>query len=373
MNMLSPTPIRLIQGLTLVLFTLVTGGSLRAAPKVVESIFSGQYPDAKDVEWEVDSNGFWEASFEEDGVKYRADFRENGEWIETETTIEFNELPDAVQKAVRSEYGDDEISEVEKVSSALRGIFYDVEFKRPGKNQDVEFLTNGERVKDVVTTLENAAGSLFEPLPDLETQIRKPHEIGRFELLIEFGINLLVIFIYAYVIYYRRHHDHKMMFLLMGFNLFLFPIFLLNSVLTAGFGFTIFALLALVRLRSDTFDKAEVAYLLGAVALTFINSVLPARVEYFASVMVLLTAYFGDHPRIWRDAYQNVQIRLPLDDMSQMLDAEFLAAKIEKEFGVEVNDLEIIRIQKKTVRLQVMYRNSHESGSAHSDLKSVEV
>ncbi len=331
-----------------------------AVPEVVERVFEKQYPDAKDVEWEVDSNGYWEADFSLEDVKYRADFRESGQWIETETSIEFSELPDAVQTAVRESYPDEDISEVEKVDSALRGVFFDVEFERAGKNQDVEYLANGERVKKVVDNLESSAGALFEPIPELNAEIPKPSEIGRLELAFEFSFNLLVILIYAYVIYYRRHHDHKMLFLLLGFNLFLFPIFLLNSVLTAGIGFTIFALLALVRLRSDTFDKTEVAYLLGAVALTFINSVLPATVEYMASIMVLATAYFGDHPRLWRDAYQNVEIRLPFEEMSQMLDNDFIKNRIEEEFGVEVNDVEIMRVEKKRVRLQVMYRERPE-------------
>ena len=151
-----------------------------------------------------------------------------------------------------------------------------------------------------------------------------------------------------------------MLFLLLGFNLFLFPIFLLNTVLTAGFGFTIFALLALVRMRSDTFNKSEVAYLLGAVALTFVNSTLPARVEYVASALVLATAYFGDHPRIWRDAYQSVQIRYPLKEPDKALDLDFLTKQIELEYRVEVNDIEIERVEKKQVRLLVMYRDLPE-------------
>ncbi len=332
-----------------------------AVPEVVEKSFVKQYPGAKEVKWEVDSNGFWEANFNEDEVKYRADFRESGQWIETETSIEFSDLPDAVQTAVREDYPDEEISEVEKVDSALRGNFFDVEFVRKGKNQDVEYLASGEKVENVVDSLESAAGALFEPIPELSADIKKPSEIGRLELAFEFGFNLLIILIYSYAIYYRRHHDHKMLFLLLGFNLFLFPIFLLNSVLTAGIGFTIFALLSLVRLRSDTFDKTEVAYLLGAVALTFINSVLPASVEYLASIMVLATAYFGDHPRLWRDAYQNVQIRLPFEEMSQMLDTEFIKQRIEDEFDVEVNNIEIMRVEKKQVRLLVMYRERRES------------
>ncbi len=327
-----------------------------AVPPEVEDAFKTRYPDAGKAEWEVDSNGYWEAGFEIGGTKHRADFNEMAEWVETEVSVKFDELPDPVQRAIREEFGDDEITEIEKVDSAQRGSFFDVEFKRSGKNHDVEYLESGEKAPPPPVTLENATSMLFEPLTDLNSGAMRPDEIGRIELLMEFGFNLLTIIIYSYVIYYWRHHDHKMLFLLLGFNLFLFPIFLLNSVLTAGIGFTIFALLALVRLRSDTFDKTEVAYLLGAVALTLINAVLPARVEYLASLIVLATAFFADHPKIWRDAFQTTVMRLPLEEMGRMLDPEFLRKRIEDDFGVIVNDVEILRVERKRVFLRVMYR-----------------
>ncbi|MDF1658812.1 MAG: DUF4956 domain-containing protein [Verrucomicrobiales bacterium] len=339
------------------LFGLVSEHA-HAVPPEVEQSFEKQYPDAADPSWEVDDNANWEVNFLLKDEKQRADYRPNGEWLETEVSIRFEDLPDAIQTAVKRDYPGEDISEVEKVDSAIKGEFFDVEFSRDGRNRDVEYRANGETLKDFSNTMETAAEILFEPIPELNADLKDASEIGRLELFFEFAFNLLVIIIYAYFLYYRRHHDHKMLFLLLGFNLFLFPIFLLNSVLTAGVGFTIFALLALVRLRSDTFDKTEVAYLLGAVAITFINSVLPAKAEYVASVMVLATAYFGDHPRLWRDAYQNVEIRLPLDEISHMLDAEFLCRHIEEQFGVEVSDVEIMRVQKKQVRLQVMYRES---------------
>lgn len=173
----------------------------------------------------------------------------------------------------------------------------------------------------------------------------------------EFGVNLLSILIYACGIYYMRHHNHKMMFLLLAFNLFLFPIFLLSSVLTMGFGFTIFALLALVRLRSENFDKAEVAYLLGAVALTFINSQLSANVEIAGTALVLLTAYFGDHPRLWKSSYQTTEIRYKISDTERMLDRDYLSKAISEEFKIIVNAVEIIRIDRNEVRLTVVYND----------------
>ena len=336
-------------------------GSAAAVPEIVERAFQQKYGDDAEPEWEVDSNGFWEAKFEMEGGKgkgkARADFTVEGKWVETEVNVEFDELPDAVQQAVRSEFGDRELAELEEVDSAAKGRFFDIEFKEKGPNEDVEYTPEGQRMDGVLDSMAVAMTDLAGPMTELKEGKSDLSQMTRVELVLEFGLNLLTIFLYAFGIYYLRHHDHKMMFLLFAFNLFLFPIFLLSTVLTAGFGFTIFALLALVRLRSENFDKAEVAYLLGAVSLTFINSQLSASVEIAASTLVLATAFVADHPFLWRAAYQSTEIRYKLSDTTKMLDREFLREKIAEEFCVDVSELEIDRVAKKEVRLTVMYKD----------------
>lgn len=327
-----------------------------AAPTVVQESFAQKYPGIEVKKWGLDSNGRWEAKFEVEGFKYRADFNKNGEWVETERSLRFKELPEKVQEAVKREYGDERIAEVEEVNHPTKGLFYDVEFKRSGKNQDVEFDPSGR-------VLIPAAG-FFTPfqatMGDFTGVSRNVEDMSLGELLLEFALNLVIILIFARFIYYRRHHDHQMLFLLLGFNLFLFPIFLLSSSLSAGFGFTIFAVLALVRLRSDTFSKTEVTYLVGAVALTFINALLPAKVEIVSSIIVLLTAWFGDHPSIWANAFHGTEIRYRLKDMSKALDNEYLKAGIEKDFGVQVNYVDIQRVVNGEVRLRVAYRDRRD-------------
>ncbi len=329
-------------------------------PNVVLEAFKAKYPNAEANRWNLDGNGYWEAKFSDNGFDYRADFGRNGVWIETEQSIDFDQLPQGVKDAIKAEFAHEEINEIESVDNAARGKFYDVEFKRAGTNLDIEFRESGEKVEGIGNVVTTAISELQRPIADLNAQSGGVASMGKLELLFEFGFNLLSILIFAYVIYYRRHHDHKMLFLLLGFNLFLFPIFLLSSSLSAGFGFTIFALLALVRLRSDTFSKAEVAYLLGAVALTFINAMMPARVEIISTVVVLLTAWLGDHPNIWRGAYQTANIRYRIKDTTKMLDQEYLRRKVAEDFQVEVNNLEIERVDKNQVRLVVMYRDLPE-------------
>ena len=186
------------------------------------------------------------------------------------------------------------------------------------------------------------------------------HQYTSGELILKFGVNLLTIYLLARVIYYRRHQDHRMLFLLFAFNLFLFPIFLFHSSVTAGFGFTIFALLALVRLRSDTFNKAEVSYLLGSLALTFVNALLPAPVQTVAVTGILLTAYLADHPSLWRPKSQTVRVRYQMseEERHRALDTEFLRERISREFGVQVTSLELEQVEGCQVRLCIIYRGS---------------
>ncbi|BCX48092.1 lipoprotein [Haloferula helveola] len=349
--------------LPVVLALVSLAPSLHAAPEEIREAFLSRYGPIESVDWEVDSNGYWEAQFENDGESYRADFDTDGNWIETERNLDFEDLPDPVKTAIRAEHGDREIAEIEEVDSAEKGRFYDVEFQEKGPNQDVQYSQDGEPLGSFIP-------GISSPLPKIENGQTLADGITLGELALESITNLLTILIYAYLIYYRRHHNHKMMFLLLAFNLFLFPIFLLSSVLTMGFGFTIFALLALVRLRSENFGKAEVAYLLGAVSLTFINSQLSAQVEVFASATVLLTAFLADHPYFWRAAYQTTEIRYRISDTEKMLDRQYLREAISKEFNIIVNEVEIDRVCNKEVRLTVVYSDIEEDTDEKKSGKS---
>ena len=352
--------------LSALLGLLLVAQGLNAVPERVVDTFESKYGENLHPEWNVDVNGYWEAEFEKESRSLRADFHPSGEWIETEHDLVFEELPDAIRSAVRREFGGQEISEIELVDHAKRGRFYDVEFFTSGPNQDIEYREDGSRAGSLLHNITDSLSNVDSRIANIESGNKSLSDMTPAELFFEFGLNLVTILLYAYGIYYLRHHDHKMMFLILAFNLFLFPIFLLNSVLTAGFGFTIFALLAMVRLRSENFDKAEIAYLLGAVALTFINSQMVASVEIVASLLVLLTAFLADHPIFSQSAYQTTEIRYRLKDNAKKLDRAYLSDVVSKEYGIAVNEIEIDRVSRKEVRLTVIYKDK-TSGQKEDD------
>lgn len=112
-------------------------------PEAVQMSFQKKYPGETDPDWKQDDHGYWESHFKIDGEKYRADFNADGSWIETENSIKDSELPEPIKKVIAEKYADREITEVEHVDNAKKGVFYDVEFKEKGKNMDVEFKEDG--------------------------------------------------------------------------------------------------------------------------------------------------------------------------------------------------------------------------------------
>tara|TARA_R110002049_G_scaffold2195_1_gene15837 strand:+ start:6861 stop:7298 length:438 start_codon:yes stop_codon:yes gene_type:complete len=113
------------------------------APDAVKKTFQSKYPGEDDPDWHKDANGNYESNFKIDGIKYRADFKPDGSWIETESSIDKDDLPKAIREKIKNDFDNGEITEVEKVQHHSKGLFYDVEFKQKGKNKDVEFKADG--------------------------------------------------------------------------------------------------------------------------------------------------------------------------------------------------------------------------------------
>ena len=113
-------------------------------PKAVMENFKIKYPGENDPDWQLDDKGNWEASFKKDGIHYRADYNADGSWIETENSIDKNDLPKVIKDILKTDYDDMEITEIERVDHNSKGVFYDVEFKQEGKNLDIEFNEKGE-------------------------------------------------------------------------------------------------------------------------------------------------------------------------------------------------------------------------------------
>ena len=113
-------------------------------PAAVDAELRAKYPDATDVDWGVDRNDNYEAHIEVQGVKMRVDISPAGEWIETERSVDYDELPEAVRATIEREFDEDDIEELEHTVNKDKGEFYDVELDPKGEKKfDVMIAKDG--------------------------------------------------------------------------------------------------------------------------------------------------------------------------------------------------------------------------------------
>lgn len=116
-------------------------------PEAVQSAFAKQFPKAEEVKWELEEQGVWEAEFEVEEADMSANFKDTGEWLETETELSKDALPAAVRTAFQKHYPDKRMREAARIERPGGQVFYEVEIRVNGKEQDVLFTPEGNPAK----------------------------------------------------------------------------------------------------------------------------------------------------------------------------------------------------------------------------------
>ena len=108
-------------------------------PQAVLTAFQQKFPAIKDIDWENEKNGEWEAEFEMNGTEMSANFTPDGKWLETEKEIKFTDLPAPVQDALKGK----KVKELAKIERADGTTIFEAEVK----HKDLLFDTAGKMVK----------------------------------------------------------------------------------------------------------------------------------------------------------------------------------------------------------------------------------
>ncbi|MEM7117446.1 MAG: DUF4956 domain-containing protein [Chloroflexota bacterium] len=179
-------------------------------------------------------------------------------------------------------------------------------------------------------------------------------------LLFQFFLNLISIFIFAYWIYYRRYRDRESLTLFVIFNLLLFPFLNIDFQMSSQFGFALFAILAVIRIRSNAFSKREMAYFFGSIALGVINGI-GMQSEWLlllSNAVILLVAFLVDHPRILPEQ-ETEKTRLLISNLDPALLANrpALIQELSQNLDLPVIDVVVKRIDliKKRAELDIVY------------------
>jgi hypothetical protein len=174
------------------------------------------------------------------------------------------------------------------------------------------------------------------------------------DLLPRLAIDLVAISVLAYGIYYRRHRRQDLFVIYAMFNVGLFLALVVISAgnVSAGVGFGLFAVLSIVRLRSEPFTNGELAYFFVALVLGLVNGIElgdPAVAAALSAIAVAAAAVI-DHPRLLR---RTRALEVTLESIPP--GEEALRRHLEERLNARVTECRVIEIDyvRETVRVSV--------------------
>lgn len=176
-------------------------------------------------------------------------------------------------------------------------------------------------------------------------------------LLRDFAINAVAITLLAYFIYYLRHRrrDATVGYIATNVSLFVVSAALSSSTtLNVGVGFGLFAVLSIVRLRSDEATQAEIGYTMVALVIGLMTGLpgLDTEIKIVFSSLLVATMYIVDHPKLIKpQQYQRLVVEL---DRIITDDTE-LEVFVGERIGGKVKRLTVLEIDfvRETMRLDI--------------------
>lgn len=124
--------------------TIALAGSPNEA---VLKAFEKKFPGAVAVKWDKENAHEYEASFTWQDSKHSANFNDNGSWLETESEITFDRLPQPVQSAFQALYKGAVVKAAAKIETAEGLIKYEVERKQGIRTVESFFTEDGSEIK----------------------------------------------------------------------------------------------------------------------------------------------------------------------------------------------------------------------------------
>lgn len=127
--------------------TCATGFAQTKATDAAIAAFNKKFPAASNVKWDKENAHEYEAEFEWKGAKRSANFSDTGEWLETESAIEFKQLPEKVQAAFNASHKGEMVKAVAKIETSKGATKYEVEIKQGAKTVELFYGADGTALK----------------------------------------------------------------------------------------------------------------------------------------------------------------------------------------------------------------------------------
>jgi hypothetical protein len=171
------------------------------------------------------------------------------------------------------------------------------------------------------------------------------------------AINAVGIVLLAYVLYFRRHRRRELLVGYVAVNISLFVVAASlgsTSPLNVGVGFGLFAVLSIIRLRSDEASYIEIGYMMAALALGLLSGLPGLDREYQVAfaVLIVVAVYLVDHPALVPPD-RHLRYRLWLEVVET--DPARLHALLEERLGAVVREVVVLDVDyvRETMRVDV--------------------
>jgi hypothetical protein len=175
------------------------------------------------------------------------------------------------------------------------------------------------------------------------------------DLVVRLAVDLLSIGTVA-ALFWVRHQRRDLVLVFTTFNVGVFTVLtvITERTIPAGVGFGLFALLSIIRLRSEPFANVDLGYFFLSLVLAVVNGIghVDHRLTGFLCVLVIVAVYLIDHPRIQRTT---VRVEVILD--SVITDPAALRLELKGRFGSEIVAMTIVEVDyvRETMRVWVTY------------------
>ena len=171
------------------------------------------------------------------------------------------------------------------------------------------------------------------------------------------AIDVVAVSVLAFGLYFRRYRRRDIVVAIIGLNIGVLAVAtaLASSDLSVAFGFGLFGVLSIIRLRSAELNQEEVAYYFSALAIGLLGGVEvePVWAAPLMIALVLVALFIADHPRVFpRDRRQVITL-----DQAHS-DEALLTSQLEEQLGATVSRLTVRKLDmvKGTTVVDVRYR-----------------
>jgi hypothetical protein len=174
------------------------------------------------------------------------------------------------------------------------------------------------------------------------------------DVLARMGLDLLAICALVYGLFLPRHRrrDLVVVYALFFGDLFLALVVISAGEVSMGVGFGLFAVLSIVRLRSEPFTNGELAYFFVALVLGLVNGIDlgSTGLAILLSALALAAAAVIDHPRLLK---QTRHLHVTLETIPS--DEDALRRHLEERLNARVTECHVLEIDyvRETTRVSV--------------------